>query len=62
MSLTKTVDKVTLVSPMTPVDVGGIGGSINLISRNEKTQVKALRDHYEKYMILTIIISINCLN
>ena len=38
------------VSPMTPVSVneGGIGGSIKLISRNEKTQVQALKDHYMK--------------
>ena len=37
------------VTPLTPVSVdeGGIGGSIKLISRNEKTQVQALRDHYE---------------
>ena len=35
------------VIPLTPVDTG-IGGSIDLISRNEKTQVTALRNHYEK--------------
>ena len=37
----------TQVTPLTPVDTG-IGGSIDLISRNEKTQVTALRNHYEK--------------
>ena len=38
------------VSPMPPVSVNeaGLGGSIKLISTNEKTQQKALKDHYER--------------
>ena len=43
----QTGDKVTPLTPVS-VDEGGIGGSIKLISRNEKTQVQALRDHYQK--------------
>ena len=47
----KTDDKVTPLTPVS-VDEGGIGGSIKLISRNEKTQVQALRDHYQKYCMI----------
>ena len=38
------------VSPMPPVSVNeaGLGGSIKLISTNEKIQQKALQDHYER--------------
>ena len=47
----KTDDKVTPLTPVS-VDERGIGGSIKLISRNEKTQVQALRDHYQKYCMI----------
>ena len=38
------------VSPMPPVSVNeaGLGGSIKLISTNEKIQQKALQEHYQR--------------
>merc|ERR1711862_682536 len=46
----ETTDQHNQVSPMPPVSVNeaGLGGSIKLISTNEKIQQKALQDHYER--------------